>query len=136
MITPEFEYDWFTPIEADMTAIVPAGATRIIEIGAFEGKSTLWFLNHCPTATITVIDHFKGSDDMEGLNVVNLYQRFLSNTAPYKKRLRILRQDSWLAMRRLGTEEFDLVFVEHSTNFLQWNFAGIKSFLGKTYHYA
>lgn len=63
-----------------------------LEIGSFEGRSTVWLLENVlthETARIDCIDTFEGSVEHErmGLNLDNLLGRFLSNTKPYAKKI-------------------------------------------------
>jgi predicted O-methyltransferase YrrM len=113
-MTPEFKYDWFSPIRADMERFVSPTLNRILEIGSFEGQSTRFFLERCPSVTIACVDHFLGGEDQQDLDLKCLLQRFQSNINDYKDRVQLYRLDSWGAWMLLPTEGFDLIFVDGS----------------------
>jgi predicted O-methyltransferase YrrM len=65
---------------------------RALEIGSFEGRSTVWLLENIlthETARIDCIDTFEGSVEHTrmGVNVENLLSRFLGNTEPHAKKI-------------------------------------------------
>ncbi len=69
---------------------------RALEIGSFEGRSTVWLLENIlthETAHIDCIDTFNGSPEHVemGLNLNGLLNRFLSNTEAYTKKIRCFR---------------------------------------------
>jgi predicted O-methyltransferase YrrM len=65
---------------------------RALEIGCYEGRSTVWLLENIlthETARIDCIDTFEGSVEHArmGLDLDNLLTRFLKNTEPYAKKI-------------------------------------------------
>jgi len=113
-MTPEFKYDWFSPIRADMERFVSPDLGRILEIGSFEGQSTRFFLERCPAATMTCVDHFQGGEDQQSLDLSSLLDRFLANVAEFKHRIQIYQMDSWKAWTYMLYSHFDLIFVDGS----------------------
>ena len=111
---PEFKYDWFSSIRADMERFVRPDLDRILEIGSFEGQSTRFFLERCPSVIVTSVDHFKGGEDQQNLDLSNLYGRFLANIAPFEKRVCINRMDSWEAWPLFLSGFYGLIFVDGS----------------------
>lgn len=112
----EFRYDWFSPIEPTMTKWVPRGAKSIVEVGSFEGKSTLWFLERCREAQMTVIDHFAGGPDQQDarFDLVSLFSRFAVNIREHERRVKVLKFDTWEAWNFVPRESADVVFVDGS----------------------
>src|SRR6266699_1968122 len=86
----------------------------ILEIGSWEGRSALFFLNFFSRATITCIDTFEGGDGYEANQVPFVEGRFDHNLAPFGDRLEKLKERSqdglrWLAQQR---RQFDLIYID------------------------
>mgnify|MGYP000393749826 FL=1 len=93
----EFTNDWFEYQRYTIEAIKPMGdldrKRSILEIGAHEGRSTVYYIDHClehPESTITTIDPFDVQDPTSPLTG-HTYRRFLSNVSksryPFKSEL-------------------------------------------------
>lgn len=79
----------------------------ILEIGAHEGRSAVWFLNFFPRARITCIDPFgQTGDAVEG--------RFDANTAGFHARVRKKKGRSIIELDKLvlADEAFDLIYID------------------------
>ncbi len=102
-----------------------------LEIGCYEGRGTLWFLDNILThekATMTVLDWFKGGDEHRayGLNTTTVRDLFDNNLADYrsKKKLRDvlhMRSDCGLHILRdratsMGDNKFDFIYIDGSHN--------------------
>lgn len=112
MHQPSFTADWFSHNIPTWEAVVSPylqsiEAPKILEIGAFEGRSTLWFLENFPAARLTVIDPWAFTDNA----TEDTFSRFKSNIAPYADRVTIMRGKSDLA-RFLSSKEFDLIYID------------------------
>ena len=92
---------------------------RILEIGSWEGRSALFFLNYLPNASIVCIDTFAGA--VEALNDESLAKqipciegRFDRNMAPFGSRVRKIKDRSVCALEWLHVqgEVFDLVYID------------------------
>ncbi len=110
---PEFTTDWLTPhLHLWRRFLGPiAGQPNVhaLEIGAFEGRSTRWLLEHVLTgagSTITVVDTFQGSPEhvAEGRDLSALFARFWRNIAPFRDRVEVRQQSSRVALPELITE--------------------------------
>ena len=81
---PEFTQDWFShniPGLERMMALLPQKQS-FLEIGAFEGRSTLWFyeqLNKKKSYGIDVIDTWGGSEEHAGIDFAAVKRRFDAN---------------------------------------------------------
>jgi predicted O-methyltransferase YrrM len=97
---------------------------RALEIGSYEGRSTVWLLENVlthDTARIDCIDTFEGSVEHErmGLDLANLLNRFLSNTEPYTKKIRCFRGRSQDVLRLADfgpyeIESYDFIYIDGS----------------------
>lgn len=81
---------------------------RILEIGSWEGRSTLFFLNYFPESTITCMDIFTlGNEPLFDANVM----------AGHSDRVTKLRGQSVRLLDDLaasGEEHFDLIYIDGS----------------------
>jgi hypothetical protein len=87
-----FQQDWFStniPVwENVLKKFKGKPGLSFLEIGCFEGRSTLWLLTNIlthPTSKITVMDTFSGSSDGNNhtVNFRNLLQRFKDNVSDF-----------------------------------------------------
>jgi predicted O-methyltransferase YrrM len=82
---PEFTQDWFShniPGLEQMMRLLEGSKFRFLEIGAFEGRSTLWFyeqLNKNAPHTLDVIDTWGGSEEHAGMDFTAVKRRFDDN---------------------------------------------------------
>ena len=95
---------------------------KILEIGCFEGNSTLFFLELFNNSQIYCVDTFKPyseipSNDLESLNrFKNVFKNFKFNTEKYKDRVKVFDSDSddFFSNKKMGNIKFDLVYVDGS----------------------
>ncbi|HXW27645.1 MAG TPA: class I SAM-dependent methyltransferase [Xanthobacteraceae bacterium] len=85
---------------------------RILEIGSWEGRSALFFLNFFPRSTIVCVDYFADNDTLADLCLVE--ERFDRNLAPFAGRVEKIKSHSLPALERLAEENrrFDLVYLD------------------------
>lgn len=91
---------------------------QMLEIGCFEGRSTLWFLENILTdkmSKIVVVDNFKGDGQQEdmGVTVPDLRKRFEENTKDYKNRIYICEGNSRDVLRHFETP-YDIIYIDGS----------------------
>ena len=119
---PAFTQDWFTqhvPLWTRLLAPLAGRADlRALEIGCFEGRATCWLLERVltgPRASIDCIDTFEGSDEHPSMRVPieGLRERFTSNVAPWRARVRLHEGRSEDVLRRL-VGRYDFVYVDGS----------------------
>lgn len=126
---PRFTEDWFSGHIPYWERLFfdelgwDAGAPRaIVEIGSFEGRSTLWFLDNLlrhPDSRIACIDTFAGGAEHSAAQTEGLLDRFGANLAESGQahKAEILRCDSATGLLRLlarGDPAADLVYVDGS----------------------
>ncbi|HAX81217.1 MAG TPA: class I SAM-dependent methyltransferase [Actinobacteria bacterium] len=119
-----FSQDWFSPHIPHLSRLL-AGLRGVpglsfLEIGSFEGRSTVWFLQQVLTgagSTITCIDTFRGSAEHSGLDVGwdDLQGTFRRNVDSFGSRVRVIEGESAVVLRGMPRQEaFDLVYVDGS----------------------
>lgn len=115
---PLFTEDWFTGAAPGMLASCSSrrtqdsGAPRILEIGSWEGRSALWFMEHFPRGHLTCVDTFAGSADMPRTSLIDLQQRFRHNLRPHEQRLDVRVGRSREMLFGLQAESFDIIYVD------------------------
>ena len=130
---PHFTQDWFsTHIESWRWIFQTIGwnadePKTIVEVGSFEGRSTIWSLQnllHHPSSTIYCIDTFQGSVEHEAGGsheagaIDVLFDRFMANLGetPGRQKARVMRQPSQRALISLAAEgvRADFVYIDGS----------------------
>jgi len=110
--------DWFTPqiqyIQKTLKHV--PDVSKILEIGSFEGRSAVWFLETFVNAQLVCVDTFEGSPEHVAANMdlEQLFQRFTENTTPYADRLEVRRGHSSKMLYGLEPESFDVIYVDGS----------------------
>lgn len=94
---------------------------RILEVGSWEGRSALFFLNFFWGSTITCIDTFAGDDEHDTYRpwldeLPNIESRFDYNLAPFGSRVEKLKGLSEEVLRSLAERRrrFDLAYIDGS----------------------
>jgi predicted O-methyltransferase YrrM len=127
-----FTTDWSTRnFKAWLEFIVPNDVRRVLEIGSWEGRSAIFFLEYCPDCRITCIDTFAGGREHNDMDqVASIEPRFDANLASYGDRIEKIKSRSTPALDRLMQEGrlYDLIFIDGSherddvamDSFLSW----------------
>ena len=114
---------WHFPNWAKLIGRRRARPLRVLEIGSWEGRSTLFFLNFLPAAHITCIDTFAGGqehreaaaqDPKEARSLRGLERRFDANTSKFRRRVEKIKAQSTDALAALAVAErrFDLAYID------------------------
>ena len=86
---------------------------NILEIGSYEGRSAIYFLQIFPNAKITCVDTWSGSDEHlnENFDIIESY--FDMNTINYQNEKRLIKiKDNSDNFFLENTHKFDLIFVD------------------------
>jgi hypothetical protein len=118
----QFTTDWTTVRIPTWDAVFGgrrAALKSVLEIGAWEGRSTVFFLNYFPQCSVTCIDTFAGGPDFDtrpewAAAVAGAETRFDANTAEFSDRVIKLKAASVDALAKLaiGWKRFHLVYVD------------------------
>jgi len=107
-----FTQNFFAGMRPDMEAVVPKTAKTVLEVGVFEGRSTLFFCEWCAELELLVaVDHFEGGDGLDGSG---LFERFTENTLECSHKIQTLVGSSWQELPKLQANMFDVVCVDGS----------------------
>lgn len=109
----EFTADWFSKNVPHWNKwlhdFMGRTGLRILEIGSFEGRSTIWMIENLLAkggGTIDCVDYFS-HDPVHG----DYHARFKKNTAAYADVIRELPGDSFDILRRLD-DKYDIIYVD------------------------
>ncbi len=116
--------DWFSSRKGLFTKYLDKYNSKkinVLEIGVFEGRSSLWFLNNIlkhKDSKIYCVDTWKyGSKKYQ-----DVYSNFKENMEPFKDKVVILRGKSSEMIKRLTDEKFDFIYIDgdhHSKSVLE-----------------
>jgi|SRR5215213_9318242 len=119
-----FTTDWVTwhfPLWMKLFVPWREHPVRVIEIGSWEGRSALFFLNFFPRSRVTCIDTFAGSlehqdDPRYSALTPGIEARFDSNTVEFADRVEKIKGASQAVLSQLGIERrrFDVGYVDGS----------------------
>jgi predicted O-methyltransferase YrrM len=119
----DFTSDWtsgnFT-LWRRMLAPLRGEPLRILEVGSWEGRSAVFFLNFFPRATIVCVDTFGGSEEEHYVyerladRLDGVEARFERNLAPFVGRVEKIKGRSAPALARLAADgrRFDLAYID------------------------
>jgi predicted O-methyltransferase YrrM len=115
-----FTRDWFSynvPLWEKLLAPLVGRPVRALEVGVFEGRSTVWLLENVlthPDATLAWVDTFAGGAEHDASEVAGLEAKFRANTAPFAAKLDGHVGRSQDVLRGMSGEQFDLVYIDGS----------------------
>ena len=120
-----FGHDWTSvhfPIWARLLARYRDVAANVVEIGSWEGRSALFFLNYLPQSRLVAIDTFAGSEEHQAHpevfagDLTRIEQRFDANLAAFGGRLEKIKAPSATALTELGIagRRFDIAYIDGS----------------------
>lgn len=105
---------WLSALEQYQLESKPS--ITALEIGSWEGLSSVFLLESLPQATLTCVDTWEGSDEQKGHAALDHIERnFDHNLSKYKLRLTKYKGTSISYFsREPGKEAFDLIYVDGS----------------------
>lgn len=120
---PIFTADWSGPRSYWPSMFADIGLAgkpdlRFLEVGCFEGMTTLWLIENVLTdesSTITVVDTFEGSPEFDqfDIDVTDLFGRFMRNVGGHVDSGKVVVERG-MSQQRLRTLDgpFDFVYVD------------------------
>jgi predicted O-methyltransferase YrrM len=90
--------------------------SRGLEIGSWEGRSAVFFLEYLPRCRLTCVDTFEGSAEHPKGSVDGIEHRFDANIATYGSRVEKIKMPSHAALAAMveARRAFDFVYVDGS----------------------
>lgn len=124
---PEFSNTWFVQHIPQWSAMARSrgwdGSRPVtaVEVGSFEGQSTLWILENLlqhPESKMYCLDTFQGGIEHSTSQTSNLWERFCANIAssPHAKKVEVRRNLSRVSLVKLINEgvQADFVYIDGS----------------------
>lgn len=92
---------------------------KILEIGSYEGASSIFFLDILKNSKIYCVDtwssRFRFGVTKKNINYSKIEKRFDYNLQPYKKRVHKFKKDSSLFFKKINKDLlFDLIYIDGS----------------------
>lgn len=125
VVLPQFTEQWFGPEKA--RRLIEAlncvsGTGSIVEVGSWEGRSTITIANQCFPDLVHSIDHWQG--DIGNVKVAelaasrNVYATFIANMNAATKGNYLVHKMSWRAMnwKELAPIKFLFIDGDHTFN--------------------
>ena len=118
--------DWFSPNIPIWDLILNKINTeenqiKYLEIGAYEGRSTIFVCENFQNIKITVVDPYVEYDEMNAVvknsNMEKVFERFKQNTFKFSDRIDIYRNTSDDFFKK-NTKKFDIIYIDGSHYYL------------------
>ena len=116
-----FSVDWFSCYIHNWTHFLQKFKDkpnlRFLEIGSYQGRSTVWLLENIlthDTSSITCIDTFEGSAEhfeYHQNDLQTLFQVFSHNISKFKNKVNIIKNKSQIALKQIN-EEYDFIYID------------------------
>ena len=120
----EFSTDWATSHFSVWRQVLAPWRSRdihLLEIGSWEGRSAIFFLNYLRNSRIVCIDTFGGGVEHQtyapfSAQLSLIEQRFDRNVAPFGSRVQKIKSASVPALKQLAAQrrQFDLAYIDGS----------------------
>jgi predicted O-methyltransferase YrrM len=92
---------------------------NILEIGVFEGLSSIFFLKQFKKSKLYAVDTFKGSAEHSKLtNLSHLKKRYISNTFSYKNNIKVFAFKSDIFFKKHSSQIFDLIYIDGDHHYI------------------
>lgn len=118
MSVKRYSTDWFsTNVPNLIMALqyIKDRPLKMLEIGSWEGRSTVWFAEYMPNSEIWCVDTWEGGIEHKNMEeLVNAEENFKHNIAEYGERIHVYKGDSRKRLFDLRDIEFDVVYVDGS----------------------
>jgi SAM-dependent methyltransferase len=91
---------------------------NILEIGSYEGRSSIFFLKYFIDSKLTCVDTWEGSDEHDKKNMHFIEQNFNLNTKDFSNRAIKIKNNSNEFFNK-NNNFFDLIYIDGSHDFTQ-----------------
>tara|TARA_B100001540_G_scaffold166605_1_gene147347 strand:- start:1041 stop:1778 length:738 start_codon:yes stop_codon:yes gene_type:complete len=91
-----------------------------LEIGSYEGNSSVFFLKYFQNIKLTCVDTFEGSNDEKADKDYqnkydnSIYENFVHNTKKYSDKIRIFKSTSQNFFKNINDKKYDLIYIDGS----------------------
>ena len=111
--------DWFTHNINNLDLIFKkkqlySKELSMLELGSYEGNSSVFFLKYFQKIKLTCVDTFEGSIEQGNKNFDKVFENFKFNTKNYKDRVEVFRLKSKEFFKNTNDSNFDLIYIDGS----------------------
>jgi len=85
---------------------------NILELGSFEGLSTVFFLTTLKYSKIYCVDPFIDFEENKDKDFNQIFENFKYNTKNFQNRIRLSKSTSDLFFENIDNEKFDLIYID------------------------
>ena len=86
----------------------------VLELGSYEGNSSVFFLKYFQKIKLTCVDTFEGSIEQGNKNFDKVFENFKFNTKDYKDRIEVFKLKSKKFFEDINHSNFDLIYIDGS----------------------
>lgn len=113
--------DWFStniPIWSNLfeTYKLNKKSLNVLEIGSFEGNSSLFLLRNLKKIKLTCVDTFTGSAEHKNINFNKIYSNFKYNMSKLNTNVKIVNNTSSFFFKK-NKQNYDLIYVDGSHSY-------------------
>jgi len=87
---------------------------NMLEIGSYEGNSSVFFLKYFSKLKLTCVDTFEGSVEQGNKDFNKVYDNFKFNVDNYKEKLKVVKDTSGNFFNKLNNDLYDLIYIDGS----------------------
>ena len=85
---------------------------NILELGSFEGLSTVFFLTTLKYSKIYCVDPFIDFEENKDKDFNKIFENFKYNTKDFQDRIRLSKSTSDFFFENIDNEKFDLIYID------------------------
>jgi len=85
-----------------------------LEIGSYEGNSSVFFLKYFKNLKLTCVDTFKGSLEQDNKDFNQIFENFNYNLRNYLNRINVHKSPSKKFFENINNQKFDLIYIDGS----------------------
>lgn len=117
---PEFTVNWTShgdPVWRTVLAPFVGKPIWMLEVGSFEGRSAVWFLDNVlthPDARLACFDTWEGSDEHVAVDMVAVEARFDRNVASYQTKMTKVNGPSVLGLATWEGPPASAIYIDGS----------------------
>ena len=86
-----------------------------LEIGSFEGRSTIFMAENIKNIHINVVDPFVASEELSNIDFKLIFKTFTNNIAAFKNKIKINKTTSDIFFKK-NKKKFDIIYVDGAHN--------------------
>ena len=111
--------DWFTHNINNLDLVFEKNQLydkilSVLELGSYEGNSSVFFLKYFKKLKLTCVDTFEGSIEQDNKDFGKVFENFQFNTQNYQDRINVFKSKSKDFFLNINKSNFDLIYIDGS----------------------